>query len=108
MKELSSEKLELIKRIDARISELEKSSKEWFKNASQYGDLVLRAKQEIDDLRLKREDIINGTNKYRIEHIELEILRLKIARDNANYLKRKKYDKAIHEHRKEIKKLKKE
>ena len=107
MKELTSDELELIKRINEKISILERQSRYWFEYGAKHGEKALKAKQEIDDLKLKREDIINGTNKYKIKHIELEILRLKAVRDNVSYLKKKKYDKAIQEQEEMVKELKK-
>lgn len=107
MRDLSERELYILRNIECRIDELREISN-ILSDAHNNGDLFLSVKQELDDLRLKRHDILNGTNKYKIKQLELEILRLKSIRDNVAYFKKKKYTKAIQEHSKEIKKLKKE
>ena len=80
--ELSKEKR--IKEIDDRIEGLSARRDMWFKAGGRGGMMAMQADCEIKELKLEKEDLINGTHKLPVYRIEKELERVTYLRRDAN------------------------
>ena len=103
---LTDEQKDELKKIENKINELKSHRGMWAKAGGVGGRMALQAMSEIELLEIKRDDIINGTNKYEILLKEKEIKSLKLLREEATFLKRRKYSKQIKQSEEELENLK--
>ncbi len=99
--DLNSDKKEQLNKVEKRIKDLEEHRHMWFKAGGMGGRMAMEATTEIEDLKVLRSDIINGTNHYaKIEKYKQaveELKRLKAQREKTIFFKRGKIDKEIKE-----------
>lgn len=96
-----------IKEIEERIKDLEAHSIMWARAGGRGGKMALQADAEIKELKLEKEDLINGTNKLPIYKFEKEIDRLKSLKEYANIFKKMTYNHKLKKLEEELKPLKK-
>ena len=98
---LNPEKKEQLDKVEKKIKDLEEHRHMWFKAGGMGGRMAMDATTEIEDLKILRSDIINGTNHYaKIEEYREaveELKRLKAKREKATFFKKFKIDKEIKE-----------
>jgi len=99
-------KEERIKEIDERIKDLQAHMEMWEKVGGRGGMMAMNAHEELKELKLEREDLINGTNKLAIYRIEKELQRLTYLRRDANVFQRIGYNSKIKKLEKELYALK--
>ena len=95
-----------IEEIEARIQDLKIHQMMWRKAGGVGPNMALKAEIELQDLEIKKQDILNGTNNYEIIKKEREIKRLKNLRNKAIIFQKRKYGKKIAAIEKELEKIK--
>ena len=98
--ELSKEKR--MKEIDDRIEGLSARRDMWFKAGCRGGMMAMQADCEIKELKLEKEDLINGTHKLPIYRIEKELERVTYLRRDANIFQKVVYSSKIKKLEKEL------
>ena len=91
---------------EKKINELKSQRGMWAKAGGVGGRMALQAMSEIKLLEIKRDDIIYGTHRYEVCLKEKEIKSLKLLREQATFLKRRKYSKQIKQSEEELENLK--
>ena len=81
--------------IDQRIEDLEAHAKMWGNARGVGGNMMIQAWAEINDLKLEREDLINGTHNLEKHKREKEIERLNVLLEQAKFIKKIKYRKEL-------------
>lgn len=99
--------MEELKQIDKRIKDLEEHIPLWLNARGMGKNMAVRAYEEIKKLKLKKEDIINGTNKYEIYITEKKLTQLKALKESANLIKKIQYNNKIKKVNKQLQLLKK-
>lgn len=103
---MEKSKQERIQEIDERIKGLSEHASMWARAGGRGGMMAMDAQAEIIQLKLEREDLINGTNKLRIHNIENELERLTYLKRDAFVFKRLMYNSKIKKLEKELYALK--
>ena len=96
-----------INKIDKRIKDLEEHIPLWLKAKGLGKKMAINAFSEIKELQLKKEDLINGTHKYEIYKIKIEINQLNALKENANIIKKIQYNYNIKKNYKKLQLLQK-
>lgn len=92
-----------VSEIDRRISDLESHIAMWGRAGA--GNMAMQALAEIADLKLEKEDLLNGTNKLEISKTTRELNRLKFLKEEAGLIKRIQYNFQIKKVEGELKNL---
>lgn len=103
---MEKSKEERISEIDLRIEGLTVRSDMWIKAGGRGGMMAMKADAEIKELKLERDDLINGTHKLPIYRIEKELERLTYLRRDANIFQKVIYNSKIKKLEKELYALK--
>ena len=85
---LTEEQKEELRKIDERIDDLRQHQSMWAKAGGMGGSMAIKAMGEIEDLEIKKKDIVNGTNNYKIITLGREIAKLKSVRRKATLLEK--------------------
>ena len=104
-KSIDEEKHKQVREIERRINDLSEHAEMWQKAGGMGYQMAMKAREEVQDLKLQRDDILNGTNTYRIAQIEREIKRLQSIKEESKFFKKKRCDKKIAEYTDEANKL---
>lgn len=99
----NEEKEEMIREINRRINGLSEHRIMWSRAGGMGGKMAMQASQEIHELKMQRDDLINGTHEFEIYKLEKEIKRLKLLRDDAILLQKRKLNKEIKKKEEELK-----
>lgn len=99
--------MEELNQIDKRIKDLEEHIPLWLNARGMGKNMAVRAYEEIKELKLKKEDLINGTNKYEIYKIEKKLTQLNSLKNSANLIKKIQYNNKIKKANKQLQLLKK-
>lgn len=103
---MEKSKVERIQEIDERIKGLSEHASMWARAGGRGGMMAMDAQAEIIQLKLEREDLINGTNKLEIYRIERELRSLISLRSDANIFQKISYNSKIKKLEKELYSLK--
>ncbi len=89
---------------DKRISEIDEQIMALAERANMLGNsggtdgaIVLQTFAEINELKMEKDDLINGTHQLEINKKEKRIRQLKTLLEDARFLKRMKYQKELKE-----------
>lgn len=102
---MDNDKEQRIEQIDKRIKDLEEQRSMWFKAGGPGVRMAMQSVGEIEDLKMEKDDLINGTNNLGIKMKEREISELKRLRDEASFLQSHKYKKQINEREAELERM---
>ena len=106
--ELTQEEREKkISQLEARIADLEQHRSMWFRAGGMGGRMASQANSEIEELRLKIDDLKRGTHHFERLELEKQISLLKLESEDYVLFKKKKKKRAIKLKKNRLEELKK-